>query len=71
MSLANVYHWTTAQLERKVVHYPLLWLVFVGFAAIIVTKGVLPALNNARGDFANYYTAARLISSGRSRDLAR
>ena len=70
MSLANIYHWTTAQLERKVVHYPLFWLVFVGFAAIIVTKGVLPALSNARGDFANYYTAARLIADGESLEPA-
>jgi len=38
------------------------WIIFTTFAAIILWKGVLPALQNARGDFANYYTAARLLA---------
>lgn len=38
------------------------WIIFTAFAAIILWKGVLPALQSARGDFANYYTAARLVA---------
>jgi len=38
------------------------WIIFTGFAAIVLWKGILPALQNARGDFANYYTAARLVA---------
>jgi len=38
------------------------WIIFAGFAAIIFWKGVWPSLQNARGDFANYYTAARLVA---------
>jgi len=38
------------------------WIIFTGFAAIVLWKGVLPSLQNARGDFANYYTAARLVA---------
>ena len=37
-------------------------IIFSTFAAIVLWKGVLPALQNARGDFANYYTAARLVA---------
>jgi hypothetical protein len=40
------------------------WLVFISFATVIFWKGVLPALLNSRGDFANYYTAARLVADG-------
>ncbi len=39
-------------------------LIFASFAAIIFWKGVLPSIQNARGDFANYYTAARLVADG-------
>lgn len=39
-------------------------LLLVTFAAIILWKGVWPSLQNTRGDFANYYTAARLVAEG-------
>ncbi|GEM_PF-853487 len=41
------------------------WIIFAGFAAIIFWKGVWPSLQNARGDFANYYTAARLVAENK------
>lgn len=41
------------------------WFLFMSFAAIILGKGVLPSLQNPRGDFANYYTAARLVAEGK------
>ncbi|MCK6559514.1 DUF2029 domain-containing protein [candidate division KSB1 bacterium] len=34
------------------------------FALLIIKFGILPSLNNTRGDFANYYTAARLVREG-------
>ncbi|MDZ7269408.1 MAG: glycosyltransferase 87 family protein [candidate division KSB1 bacterium] len=37
---------------------------FTGFALLILRFGVLPAFNNTRGDFANYYTAACLVREG-------
>ncbi len=40
------------------------WLLLIAFAAIILWKGVWPSLQNTRGDFANYYTAARLLAEG-------
>ncbi len=40
-------------------------LLFLLFATIILWKGVWPSLQNTRGDFANYYTAARLIAEGK------
>src|SRR5574341_1146418 len=45
-------------------------LIFVSFAAIIFWKGVLPSLQNARGDFANYYTASRLAADGQPLERA-
>ncbi|MFQ5737465.1 MAG: glycosyltransferase 87 family protein [Acidobacteriota bacterium] len=36
------------------------------FTAIIVVKGIVPAMADTRGDFANYYTAARILADGRS-----
>lgn len=41
------------------------WLIFLAFAAIVLWKGVWPSLQNTRGDFANYYTAARLLAEGK------
>jgi len=41
------------------------WLIFTSFVAIVLWKGVLPSLQNARGDFANYYTAARLVAENK------
>jgi hypothetical protein len=41
------------------------WIIFAGFAAIIFWKGVWPSLQNARGDFANYYTTARLVAENK------
>lgn len=37
-------------------------ITFAAFAFIVLWKGILPSLENARGDFANYYTAARLLA---------
>lgn len=34
------------------------------FTLLIIKFGILPSLNNTRGDFANYYTAARLVREG-------
>jgi len=41
------------------------WFLFAAFSAIILWKGVLSSLQNPRGDFANYYTAARLVAEGK------
>jgi len=38
--------------------------MFLFFALLIAKFGILPSLNNTRGDFANYYTAARLVREG-------
>ncbi|MGH7492199.1 MAG: glycosyltransferase 87 family protein [bacterium] len=46
------------------------WLIFIVFAALIFWKGVWPSLQNTRGDFANYYTASRLIAEGKPLQLA-
>ena len=46
------------------------WLILGSFAGITLWKGVLPSLQNARGDFANYYTAARLIAEGQPLERA-
>lgn len=40
-------------------------VVFLALASITVWKGVLPALKDTRGDFANYFTAARLVAEHR------
>ncbi|MCI0697928.1 glycosyltransferase 87 family protein [candidate division KSB1 bacterium] len=45
-------------------------LIFASFTAIILWKGVLPSLQNARGDFANYYTASRLVANGQPLERA-
>jgi hypothetical protein len=45
-------------------------LIFASFTAIILWKGVLPSLQNARGDFANYYTASRLVADGQPLERA-
>jgi hypothetical protein len=42
------------------------WIVFIGFASGIFLKGVRPSLQNPRGDFANYYAAARLVAEKQS-----
>lgn len=39
--------------------------LFALFSFIVVCKGVLPAWQTPRGDFANYYTAARLLAENR------
>ena len=41
-----------------------LWACLILFALIIVWYGVLPSFDNTRGDFANYYTASRLVKEG-------
>lgn len=38
--------------------------MLIVFALLIIQFGILPSLNNTRGDFANYYTAARLLREG-------
>jgi hypothetical protein len=40
---------------------PFLWLCVIVFSILILKYGVLPSFQNTRGDFANYYTASRLI----------
>lgn len=45
-------------------------LIFVSFTAIILWKGVLPSIQNARGDFANYYSATRLVAEGQPLERA-
>ncbi len=34
--------------------------------AILAAKGLVPAFNNSKGDFANYYTASKLVVQGRA-----
>ncbi len=53
------------RLQAGSLRYAAAWLIFLAFAAIILSKGVWPSLQNPRGDFANYYTAARLVAEGR------
>ncbi len=55
----------TERLQAGSLCYFAAWLVFIVFAALILWKGVWPSLQNTRGDFANYYTAARLIAEGK------
>ncbi|MEE8584508.1 MAG: glycosyltransferase family 87 protein, partial [Acidobacteriota bacterium] len=38
-------------------------LILVG-GLVLLWKGILPATGNARGDFANYYTASKLVAEG-------
>ena len=47
-----------------------LFLRLIFSILVLLQKGVLPALGNARGDFANYYTAARLLTDGVSLENA-
>jgi hypothetical protein len=56
--------------KKNVIYYVIGWLIFISFAAIILWKGVLPSLQNARGDFANYYTAARLVADSQPLERA-
>ncbi len=42
----------------------LLWGIFLFFAFLILKLAIFPSVNNTRGDFANYYTAARLVKKG-------
>ncbi len=48
----------------------LLWTLLLGCAALLLKLGVLPALTTSKGDFANYYTAARLVAEGNSLERA-
>ena len=43
-----------------------LWSCLLVFATLILKFGILRSFNNTKGDFANYYTAARLLSEGTS-----
>ncbi|NUO80495.1 DUF2029 domain-containing protein [candidate division KSB1 bacterium] len=52
-------------LQAGSLRYVAAGLIFLAFAAIILWKGVWPSLQNTRGDFANYYTAARLLAEGK------
>ncbi len=53
---------TTLSLDRRLALA--LAGLFILFALLIVKFGILPSRNNTRGDFANYYTAARLVREG-------
>ena len=48
----------------------LLWFLLLSAAGILVWKGIVPALSSTQGDFANYYTASRLLSEGVSLETA-
>ncbi|NIR49212.1 DUF2029 domain-containing protein [candidate division KSB1 bacterium] len=54
----------------KKVGRTLLWVYLMVFSLIIFRYGVLPTLSNTRGDFANYYTASRLLVDGISLERA-
>ncbi len=43
-----------------------LMIAFIAFSSFVCLKGILPAMENARGDFSNYYTASRLLLEGKS-----
>ncbi len=43
-----------------------LWGVLLLFSFLVLSKGLLPALNDSGGDFANYYTASQIVREGRS-----
>lgn len=45
-------------------------LIFASFTAIVLWKGVWPSMQNARGDFANYYAASRLVADGQPLERA-
>lgn len=53
-------------------HYVNIFLAFclIVFAGIVCKWGILPAINNTKGDFANYYTASSLIIDGISLETA-
>ena len=48
----------------------LLWALLVAACFVVVQNGILPALGTTRGDFANYYTASRLVAEGVSLEPA-
>ena len=56
--------------RRRVVAQWIGVLLVAGFATAIFLKGVLPAWRSAGGDFANYYTAARLVAEGQPLERA-
>ncbi len=43
-----------------------LWGILLLFSFLVLSKGILPALKDSGGDFANYYTASRIVREGRS-----
>lgn len=48
----------------------LLWLLVGILSVWVLVRGVVPALENPGGDFANYYTASRLLLEGESLERA-
>ncbi len=52
------------RLLRQIDFKTLMRMGIIVFAYLIFQYGVLPAFNNTRGDFANYYTASRLLADG-------
>ncbi len=59
---AAINHFDATHIVTKLIG----WFLFASFVAIILWKGVLPSLQNSRGDFANYYSASRLVAEGKS-----
>ncbi len=47
-----------------------LFVCLLGLSAVIIKYGVVPAFNNTKGDFPNYYTSARLLAEGVSLERA-
>ncbi|HCQ02701.1 MAG TPA: hypothetical protein DIT99_19335, partial [Candidatus Latescibacteria bacterium] len=47
-----------------------LFICLLGFSAVIIKYSVVPAFNNTKGDFPNYYTSARLFAEGVSLERA-
>ncbi len=43
-----------------------LWGILLLFSFLVLSKGILPALSDSGGDFANYYTASQIVREGRS-----
>ena len=43
-----------------------LWGILLIFSYLVLSKGILPALSDSGGDFANYYTASQIVREGRS-----
>ena len=48
----------------------LLFICLLGFSTVLVRYGILPAFNNTKGDFPNYYVSAQLLADNISLERA-